>query len=128
MYVEICPPPPPPPLPRTGLEAHTPSAADMGQQPTTWTGMGCCSTGGNQQRSQPSAEQGLQPGKKTARRNLDPGAAAAELDPLTLNLRPRGRPLLESTRTRQSATMSEDFETLSAASERAEERGAKLAL
>ena len=28
--------------------------------------MGCCSTGGNQQRSQPSAEQGLLPGNKTA--------------------------------------------------------------
>ena len=40
---------------------------DVGQQPTTWMGTGCCSTGGNQQLSQPSAEQGLQPGKEPAR-------------------------------------------------------------
>ena len=40
---------------------------DLGQQPTTWMGTGCCSTGGNQQRSQPSAEQGLLPGERLER-------------------------------------------------------------
>ena len=40
---------------------------DLGQQPTTWMGTGCSSTGGNQQRSQQCAEQVLQPGNKTAR-------------------------------------------------------------
>ena len=40
---------------------------DLGQQPTTWMGTGCCATDANQQRSQHSARLGLQPGKKTAR-------------------------------------------------------------
>ena len=36
---------------------------DLGQQPTTWMGTGCCATDANQQRSQHSAK----PGIKTAR-------------------------------------------------------------
>ena len=47
-------------------EACTYIVRDLGQQPTTWMGTGCCSTGGNQQRSQQCAEQVLQPGNKTA--------------------------------------------------------------
>jgi len=48
-------------------EACTYIVRDLGQQPTTWMGTGCCSTGGNQQRSQQCAEQVLQPGKEPAR-------------------------------------------------------------
>ena len=52
----------------TLLKQCTYIVRDLGQQPTTWMGTGCCSTGGKQQRSQPSAEQGLQLGKELARR------------------------------------------------------------
>ena len=51
----------------TLLKQCTYIVRDLGQQPTTWMGTGCCSTGGKQQRSQPSAEQGLQLGKELAR-------------------------------------------------------------
>ena len=51
----------------TLLKQCTYIVRDLGQQPTTWMGTGCCSTGGNQQRSQQCAEQVLQPGNKTAR-------------------------------------------------------------
>ena len=52
----------------TLLKQCTYIVRDLGQQPTTWMGAGCCSTGGNQQRSQQCAEQVLQPGKEPARR------------------------------------------------------------
>ena len=52
----------------TLLKQCTYIVRDLGQQPTTWMGTGCCSTGGNQQRSQQCAEQVLQPGKEPARR------------------------------------------------------------
>ena len=51
----------------TLLKQCTYIVRDLGQQPTTWMGTGCCSTGGNQQRSQQCAEQVLQPGKEPAR-------------------------------------------------------------
>ena len=42
---------------------------DLGQQPTTWMGTGCCATDANQQRSQPCYEKNSHPprnGEKTA--------------------------------------------------------------